>query len=170
VPEPGPEASRGNMRVQTVIESVALFFQRKGEMHFQAAFLSPRLIREALESRFRLAPLEETSTHLRFKIIRFLRIYGGPIIWPQAEVDITIRRHKDSYTLYWYFFWPEYYLLLLWPIFFGLVALTETKLGGLPLFALPLAILFSGFVFLLDTMWVARRVRKAFTNLGEKAS
>jgi len=158
------------MRVEAVIESVALFFQRRGEIHFQSAFLSPRLIREALESRFRLAPIEETNTHLRFKIIRFLRIYGGPMIWPQAEIDIPIRRNGDRHTLYWHFFWPEYYLLLLWPILFGLAVLTEAKRGGVPLFALPLAILFSGFIFFLDTMWVARRVRKAFTNLGERTS
>jgi hypothetical protein len=151
--------------VQAVIEPVALFFQRRGEIQFQNAFLSPRLIRKALESRFRLAPIEVTSTHLRFRIIRFLRLYGGPMIWPQAEIDITIRRHENSYTLYWYFFWPEYYLLLLWPVLFGSVTLTESEPGGLPLFALPLAILFSGVLFLLDTMWVARRVRKAFTKL-----
>jgi len=158
------------MRVEAVIESVALFFQRRGEIHFQNAFLSPRLIREALESRFRLAPIEETNTHLRFKIIRFLRLYGGPIIWPQAEIDITIRRHTNGSSLYWYFLWPEYYLLLLWPILFGIVTLTEAKPRGLPFLVLPLAILFSGFLFFLDTMWVARRVRKAFTNLGERTS
>jgi hypothetical protein len=131
--------------VQAVIESIALFFQRRGEIQFRNAFLSPRLIREALESRFRLAPIEETSTHLRFRIIRYLRLYGGPMIWPQAEIDITIRRHGNSYSLCWYFFWPEYYLLLLWPVLFGLAALAGAKPPGLSLLALPLAILFSGF-------------------------
>jgi hypothetical protein len=154
--------------MQAMIESAAVFFQRRGELHFKEAFLSPRLIREALERWFRLATIEETSTHLRYKIIRFLRLYGGPMFWPQAEIDITIRRIGDICTLYWHFFWPEYYLLLLWPILFGLVALTDAKPGGLPLLALPLAILFSGFLFFVDTVWVARRVRKAFTSLGVK--
>jgi hypothetical protein len=158
------------MSYAAVIQSVAGFFQRGGELHFKEAFLSPRLIREALESRFRLATIEETSTYLRFKIIRFLRIYGGPMIWPQAEIDITIKRIGNSFTLYWHFFWPEYYLLLLWPILFGLGALTNEQRVGVTIFALPVAILFSGFLFFLDTMWVARRVRKAFTNLGERAS
>ena len=153
--------------MQAVIESVAAFFQMRGELHFKAAFLSPRLIREALDNQFRLATLEETNTHLRYKIIRFFRLYGGPIIWPQAEIDITMRRNGDRYTLFWYFFWPEYYLLLLWPILFGLVAVVGEKHRVLPPFVLPVAILFSGFLLFLDTMWVARRVRKAFTNLGK---
>jgi len=150
-----------------MIESVAAFFQRRGELHFKEVFLSPRLIREALDNQFRLATLEETNTHLRYRIIRFLRLYGGPMIWPQAEIDITIRRNRDRYTLYWHFFWPEYYLLLLWPVLFGIVAVVNEKHEALPLFVLPVAVLFSGFLLFLDTMWVARRVRKAFTNLGE---
>lgn len=156
--------------MQALIESVAAFFQRRGEIQFKEAFLSPRLVREALEGRFHLAPIEETRTHLRYKLIRFFRIYGGPMVWPQAEIDITIRKNRDRYALYWHFFWPEYYLLLLWPILFGLAAVVDGKHGGLVLFVLPVAILFSGLLFFLDTMWVARRVRKAFANLGEKAS
>lgn len=150
------------------IESFVAFFQRRGEIHFKDAFLSPPLVREALEGRFQLAPIEETRTHLRYKLIRFFRIYGDPMVWPQAEIDVTVSRNGDRYTLYWYFFWPEYYLLLLWPILFGLVAAVDEKHRGIPPFILPVAIVFSCLLFFLDTMWVARRVRKAFMALGEK--
>lgn len=87
------------------------------------------------------------------------------MIWPQAEIDITLRREENRYTLSWYFFWPEYYLLLLWPVLFGAMALTEPESDRLPILALPIAILFSGLFFFLDTMWVARTVRKAFSKL-----
>jgi len=135
-----------------------------GEIHFHDAFLSPRLVREALEKRFRLVPVQETSTHLRLKIIRLFRLYGGPMIWPQAQIDITLRKDGDGYTLSWYFYWPEYYALLLWPVLFGLVDLTGPRFQRFVsmLFA---AILFNGFLFFLDTIWVARTTRKAFQRL-----
>jgi len=152
------------MGMQTFIQSIARFFQMGGEIHFHDAFLSPRLVREALEKRFRLVPVQETSTHLRLKIIRIFRLYGGPMIWPQAQIDITLRKDDDAYTLSWYFYWPEYYALLLWPVLFGLAALTEPRFQGF-VSMLPAAILFSGFLFFLDTIWVARTARKAFQRL-----
>lgn len=153
------------MRVRSVIELLALFFQRRGEIHIQDTFLSPRLIREALEKRFHLVPIEETSTHLRFRIIRFFRLYGGPCIWPQAEIDITLRRDQNSYTLLWYFFWPEYYVLAFSLVLLGLIALVDSESGGLFLAVMPLAILFFGALIFLDTVWVSRRVRKVFAKL-----
>ncbi len=153
-----------SLRIQTFIQSIARFFQRGGEIHFHDAFLSPRLVKEALEIRFRLVTVQETSTHLRLKIIRLFRLYGGPMIWPQAQIDITLRKDDNAYTLYWYFYWPEYYSLLLWPVLFGLVALTEPRLP-LSLSMLPIATLFSGFLIFLDTIWVARTARRAFQRL-----
>lgn len=152
------------MGIQTFIQSFARFFQSGGEIHFHDAFLSPRLVREALERRFRLVPVQETSTHLRLKIIRLFRLYGGPMIWPQAQIDITLRKDDDAYTLSWYFYWPDYYALLLWPVLFGLVTLTESPS---PQFVsmLPMAILFHGFLIFLDTIWVARTALKVFQRL-----
>jgi hypothetical protein len=149
--------------MRAIIESAATFFQRKGELHFVDTFVSQRLVKEALGNLFHIVPMEESSTHFRLKIIRFLRLYGGPMIWPQAKIDITLRKQGSGYILSWYFHWPEYYLLLIWSMLFGFVAAQ----ASLPLLIFPIGILFQGFAIFLDTAYVARRVRKEFQRLME---
>ena len=67
------------------------FMSGSGELRFEGVFLSPRIVEEALEKKFSLVPLEESSRYVRYKIVRYFRIYGGPWIFPQARIDITIR-------------------------------------------------------------------------------
>ena len=62
--------------------------------------------------KFRLIVIEESSRHVRYKIVRFLRLYGGPAIFPQARIEITIRKENSRSSLYWHFIWPEYYVFL----------------------------------------------------------
>ena len=92
--------------------SLRQFINGSGELHFEGAFLSPRIVKEALQKRFRLVPIEESSSHLRYKIVRFFRLYGGPAIFPQARIDITIRKDNSRSSLYWHFAWPEYYAFI----------------------------------------------------------
>jgi hypothetical protein len=146
------------MPARNLIQRIISFFQLKEEIDISDKFLSPRLVREALERRFQLIPMEETNSHLRLKIIRFLRIYGGPMIWPHAQIDLTIKREGPTTILYWHFYWPDYYALCFWPIIF---ALTLTKQIQPPILMLPVAILFHGLFIFLDTLWVARNARKA---------
>jgi hypothetical protein len=35
-----------------------------------------------------LVPIQETSHSLSYKLPRYVRLYGFPIIWPQASVHI----------------------------------------------------------------------------------
>ena len=141
------------------------FLDGSGELHFQGVFLSPRLVREALEKKFKLVTMEESAHHARYKIIRLFRLYGGPAIFPQAKIAITIHKNNSYSSLYWHFIWPEYYVLLVSFLFLCAVVLVNGQ-----------GIRFLPFVFLgccwallvfLDTKWVSRRVRKIFKGFQD---
>lgn|SRR5208337_592292 len=149
------------MRTQN-FSRISSLFEFREEIHFSNKFLSARLVREALERRFSLIPVEETSTHLRLKIIRWFRIYGGPMIWPHAQIDITLKKDGPSTILHWHFYWPDYYALCFWPIIFALRSTIQVQP---PILMLPVAILAHGFFIYLDTLWVAGRVRKAMQRI-----
>jgi hypothetical protein len=143
--------------------SLRQFIDGSGELHFEDSFLSPRIVKEALEKRFRLVVIEESTSHLRYKIIRFFRLYGGPAIFPQARIDITIRKDNFRSSLYWYFIWPEYYVFLI--SFIVLSIATVLDHGTQPVPFLLVALLFFASLVFLDTKWVSRRVRKVFEQL-----
>ncbi len=140
--------------------SFTQFLNGSGEIHFQGVFLSPRLVKEALEKKFILRTVEESTHHARYKVIRLFRLYGGPAIFPQAKIDITIQKDNSHSSLYWHFIWPEYYVFLI----SFLTLYVAVLLGGeeIPF----LFFIFFGFswalLVFLDTKWVSRRVRKMF--------
>ena len=143
--------------------SLKQFFNGSGELHFENSFLSPRIVKEALERRFRLVAIEESTSHLQYKIIRFIRLYGGPAIFPQARIDITIHKENSRSSLYWHFIWPEYYVFLVSFIVLFAVVVFEKGMQAIPF--LLFALVFFAFLVFLDTKWVSRRVRKVLKEL-----
>jgi hypothetical protein len=131
-----------------------------GELHFEGVFLSPRILREALQKKFRLITIEESNHHVRYKIIRLLRIYGGPAFFPQARLDITIRKSNSHSSLYWHFVWPEYYVFLVSIIVLCIAVLIDGQEISFPVIGFFGCC--SALLVFLDTKWVSRRVRKIF--------
>ncbi len=108
--------------------SLRQFINGSGELHFEGVFLSPRIIKEALEKRFRLVTIVEFPHHVQYKIIRLFRLYRGPAIFPQARIDIAIRKDNSHSSLYWHFIWPEYYVFLIsFIILFAVVVLDNVN-------------------------------------------
>jgi hypothetical protein len=143
--------------------SLRQFINGYSELHFEGVFLSPRIVKEALEKRFKLVTIEESAHHVQFKIVRLFRLYGGPAFFPQARVDITIHKKDSRSSLCWYFVWPEYYVFLVsFIILFAMVILYD-GIQRTPFLIFPL--IFFGFMVFLDTKWVSRRVRLVFERL-----
>ena len=145
--------------------SVRDFLSGSGELHFQNTFVSPRLVREALQKKYWLVTIEESAHHGRYKIIRLLRLYGGPALFPQARIDITIRKHNGQSSLYWHFVWPEYWVLLL--SFLLVCAATLADHQRIPFLALPLVGCCFALLVFLDTNLVSTRVRRIFKDLQD---
>lgn len=138
------------------MSSLPHFFTGNAEVYLPGKFLSPRLVKEALEKKFNVRVIEETPTYIKFKIIRFIRLYGAPFIWPQASMRVWIDYEHDK--LIFKFFWPEYLALIIPFSFFFIV---DQNFRGL----IPFFVLFFGSLMLLDTKWVSRRVRKALERI-----
>jgi hypothetical protein len=138
------------------MRSLPNFFTGKAEVYLPDKFLSPRLVKEALEKKFNVTVIEETPHFIKFKIIRFIRLYGAPFIWPQSSVKVWIDNEQDK--LIFKFFWPEYLALV---IPFSLFFIVDQNFRGL----IPVFVLFFGSLMFIDTKWVSRRVRKAFEGI-----
>ncbi|KQC10032.1 MAG: hypothetical protein APR62_02180 [Smithella sp. SDB] len=131
----------------------------KGEVYLRDKFISPRLIKDALEKKFNVKVIDERHDYIKFKIIRLARIYGAPFIWPQATIEIWIENENDK--LIYEFFWPEYLALI---IPFILFIVVEENLKDFIFFFIVAIIFFGGLMFL-DTRWVSRRILTAFKNI-----
>ena len=83
----------------------------KGEVYSKDKFLSPRLVKEILEKKFTVRVLDQGPNYIKFRIIRFGRLYGFPFVWPQASVEVWINDETDK--LVYKFFWPEYFALII---------------------------------------------------------
>ncbi len=150
--------------------SLQQFIAGSGELQFDNVFLSPRIVREALEKRFRLVVIEETPDQLRGKLVRYTRIYAAPVIWPNITIRILIRREGLRCRLSWRFHWPDYYMLLLVPVLALSAAAKPSPIVEASL-VLTTALCFTVFFLLLiflDTKWVSWRVRRAFERLEGK--
>jgi len=131
----------------------------KGEISLRDKFISPRLIKDVLRKTFNVSVIDEGPNYIKFRIIRFARLYGFPFIWPQASIEIWIKNENDK--LIYKFFWPEYLALI---IPFILLIVVEERLRDFILFFV-FVLIFFGFLMFLDTRWVSRRVRKAFESI-----
>jgi hypothetical protein len=146
------------------------FVDGSGELQFDEAFLSPRIVREALEKSFRLVVIEESAHQLRGKIVRYARIYAAPVLWPNATIRILFHREGAHFRLSWRFRWPDYYLLLLVPVLALLEAAKPPHFMDASLILtsnLCFAVLFLLLIFL-DTKWVSWRVRRVLEKLEKK--
>jgi hypothetical protein len=140
-----------------------------GELDFEGSFLSARIVKEALEKKYQIIPIEELTHYLRFRIIRF-RLFVT-FLCPHAQIEITITRNNRGFTLSWLFYWPEYYIPLIlyvfFLIFFVLARDSQGISGSLVSPAFP-AMLW-GFLIFLDCKRVSRGVRKAFEYLQRQS-
>ena len=83
----------------------------KGEVYLRDKFLAPRLIKDALGKNFNVRVIDEGPNYIKFRIIRFARLYGFPFIWPQASIEVWINNETDK--LIYKFFSPEYLALII---------------------------------------------------------
>ena len=146
------------------------FFNSNGKINVKGSFLTPRLIRESLEKHFRVVPIDESPNIMRYKIVRFARLYGAPVIYPSPQLSIVV--NKDTVEMTYNFVWPEWIMVLLIAVGMGAggpqffnpgSAIIEQFIDGIIIFS---AVLFihGGMVFL-DTKYVASKVHKALVSL-----
>ena len=135
------------------------FLTGNDQVNLSDKFLSPRLVKDAIGKKFNIRIIEERPDYIKFRIIRFARLYGAPFIWPQASIEVCIDNEND--TLIYKFFWPEYFALIIPFILFFAVGEKVKEFFSFYIFAL---IFFCSIMFL-DTKWVSSRVRKAFKNI-----
>lgn len=138
------------------IKAITNFITGNSPIPLSDKFVSIRLVKEAIEKKYRLAVLEESSTYMKCKIIRYARIYGAPIIFPSATAKFDIKRESDRNTLTINYNWPDYYLVAVAASAAGIIS------RNIILFLLAL-VSFGGLVFL-DTRWVSSRIRQLISD------
>ncbi len=138
------------------------FFHGNGTIVLRDKFLSLRIIKELLEKQFRIRVLEESSSHLRCKIVRFARLYAFPMPFPNPTLELTFKNEPQQSIIEYRFTCYDYYLLLIIPILFG-ISSQSWKATKETLIAFLLLFLFFGGLILLDTKYIVFRIRKTIS-------
>jgi hypothetical protein len=127
-----------------------------GEISIGERFVSLRHVKEALEAAFNFQVDEETSSSIKGRIVRLARVYGAPIVWPNATVEVNIDNENDilSFT----FCWPDYYMLFFTVVLLFMVS--TSGMSGPPLFFYVVAPAFHLLMIYLDTLYVKSRVKR----------
>jgi hypothetical protein len=138
----------------------------RGEMNFEKKFISVRILKEALMSRFRLKVIEETSKCLSCKIFRVARLFGGPAPFPNPSFNFEIFDEGEDSKIRYEFISYDYPLLLvsalcflvLVPKFFGSSSFLYGILEGLSVSG---GIMVLGyFAIKLDSIYFVHLIRK----------
>ena len=151
--------------------TLAKFLGGSGHItHSKVIFL--RQTKEALEKHYKVIVVDESPHHLVCKLVRYVRLYGAPIIFfPQATLHLSLDRENDISTLHYSFKWPEYYLVLLSATLFGLFsARLASDSSVIERFyhsatSFLLVFVFFGFLVFLDTTYVSYRIRRILVGL-----
>lgn len=147
------------------------FLHGSGTLVVEDKFLSLRLIKEALERKFRIVILEETSKHLKCKIVRFARVFGFPVPFPNPTLEVTFRNEDYGSTIQYDFTCYDYCLLAIAaPLLAALPQIMGWKQGFIDnvkeaLLLFLMAIFFFGFLIFLDTKYFVSRIRKALLSM-----
>ena len=148
--------------------SVRNFLHGCGEIDLKGGFTSPRLVTETLKRSFRIRVLEESPSHVKCKIYRFVRLYGF-VLFPNPTLDIDWRRGAEGFIIEYCLTCYDYYVVAALTFIFGISCsgmentLWQALRTGLfsTIFAL---VLYGGLVFL-DTKYLLHRIRKALLGL-----
>ncbi len=82
-----------------------------GEIDFSQEFISLRILKESLLKQFRFKVLEESNRYVSFKVLRMLRLFGGPMPFPNPTFNIDIIEDKGNFKITYEFISYDYYLL-----------------------------------------------------------
>lgn len=138
------------------------FITGNGEVILRDKFISVRLVEATLEKEFRLKVIEQSPKFIKFKIVRFARIYGAPAIWPSASLSIVFDNEND--TINYKFYWPDYFVLLL---MVGVALFVPgIKVIKEDFFFFLIALIFWAGMIFLDTKYVSSKVRKTLLKLN----
>jgi hypothetical protein len=139
------------------IKTITNLITSSGSLLLDHEFISVRLIKEAVQKKYRLIVLEESPTHMKCKIIRYARFYGAPMVFPNPSVQFVIKKQPEGNTLLIDYHWPDYYLLLVLTIAAGIISQD--------LFYTTFILLLFGIAVFLDTKWVSTRIKKIILNI-----
>lgn len=148
------------------------FFHGSGRIVLKEKFVSLRLVREALERKFTIRILEETPSRLRCKVVRFTRLYGAPVPFPNPSLEVTFKNDRAESLINYNVTIYDYYTLIIVALLSGILSARHWRNEGLmnairegSLFAAVALLFFGTFVFI-DTRFLVCRIRKALSNVG----
>lgn len=139
-----------------------------GEIDFGQEFISLRILKESLLKQFRFKVLEESSRCFSCTIFRMLRLFGGPMPFPNPSFNIEIIENKGNFKIKYEFVSYDYYLLafaatcffIFSSDFFGATTFMDAVKNGIQL-SVPVLII-GGISIKLDSMYFTHLLVKNF--------
>lgn len=151
--------------------SIRDFFHGSGRIVFKEQFVSLRLITEALERKFSIRIIEDSSNGFRCKVIRYARLYAAPMPFSNPALEVSFQNDKHEAVINYRITSYDYYLVIILALISGIlsarIGITDGMIGAVRqgfLFSI-FALLFFGILVLIDARFFAHRIRKALLNL-----
>lgn|SRR5574341_196320 len=73
-------------------------------------YSSMSVIRGTLEKKYFIRVIEESTYHMKCKMMRSARLFGGPVLFPNPTLTIDLRYTDQGATITYSFEWPDYYV------------------------------------------------------------
>jgi len=153
--------------------SIRDFFHGGGRIISENQFVSLRLIKEALEKKFTLRILEESTHGLRCKVTRYVRLFAAPMLFPNPALEVSFNNDEHETVINYRIIDYDYYIVLFLAFAGGIFAtglglgegLIEALSGGL-LFS-TFCLLFFGSLVLIDARVFACRIKNSLLHIGK---
>lgn len=143
------------------------FFQGSGQIVFDDKFLSLRFVKEALEDKFKIVVQEESSKYLKCKIVRYARLFGGPVPFPNPTLEVHFNNEDRNAIIQYSFTSHDYALAAVTLPILIFMGSMEQMLEG-PKEAITMLLIFplvTGLSILADTKYFSSRVGKALKGI-----
>lgn len=148
------------------------FLDSSEELQLEGAFVSLRLVREALEHHFRLIIKEERQHYLCCTMVRYGWLYASPLFWLQPTLHLHFRNAGSRSVLSWHFSRLPLYAVIISVLLFLCIRMLTSRVPevfSLLSLALSCAIAFLSMI-LLHTRLISRRIRRVLAKLGQRTA
>lgn len=143
------------------------FFQGSGRITFKDKFISLRFIKDALEKDFKIVTQEETSKYLKCKIVRYMRLFGGPALLPFPTLEVQFNNENETSEIHYKFTSHDYIVsIIVLPVFFAFAALNgffENNSLAIQLIIGALVVTF--LAIFADTKYFSGRIKRALQKI-----
>jgi hypothetical protein len=105
----------------------------KATIDLQESFISVINLRNRIKNKFKTKTLSETSTSFSFKIIRFARLFGAPVFFPNPIFNVEVLKEGENTKVHCELLVFDYFFIYIAVFVFGFILFFTDFHGSNPI-------------------------------------